>query len=168
MCEPISMSIAAGLMIAGAAVSAKASVDAGNYQAQVAENQAKMELWKGQAEEQAVREATQQALGEQRAEYAARGINPNFGTPVNVQAATAEKGELDALTIRVNSKNTAAGLISQGRAAKAAGQMDAISTVLSTAGKVASMWATPVPAAGGTPGAAGAGAAKSINGLKTG
>ena len=147
MCEPISMSIAAGLMVAGAAVSAKASIDAGNYQAQVAENQAKLTTWKAQVEEQNVREKTRQMISEQRAEFAARGIDPNIATPVNIQAQTAEQGELDALTIRVNAKNEAAGLRSQGAAAKALGKSQAISTVLSTAGKVASMWANPAGAA---------------------
>lgn len=154
------MSIAAGMMIAGAAVSAKASIDAGNYQAQVADNQAKLTMWKAQAEEQNVREKTAQMIAEQRAEYGARGINPNFGTPVNIQAQTAGQGELDALTLRVNAKNEAAGLISQGQAAKSLGKMQAISTVLQTAGKVASMWANPAGAApdgfstgGGTGGA---------------
>lgn len=144
MCEPITLAAATGLMVAGAFVSAKASIDAGDYQAQVANNQAQLTEWKARVDEQAKREETAQVIAKQRSEFAARGINPNFGTPVNVQAATAEIGELDALTIRINAKNEAAGLRSQGAFAKVQAKNEAIGTALTTAGQVAKMWA-PAP-----------------------
>lgn len=144
MCEPVTLTIATGLMIAGAAVSAKAQMDAGDYQAQVANNQAQLTEWTARVAEQEKRQETAQTISKQRSEYAARGINPNFGTPVNIQAATAEIGELDALTIRVNAKNEAAGLRSQGEMAKVTARNQATGTLLTTAGSVAKMWA-PAP-----------------------
>lgn len=150
MCEPISATTAAYIAIAstvatvaGAAVSIKASTDAADYQAQVARNQAQLTKWNAEIAEQEKREETRQIIGKQRAEFAARGLNPNFGTAANVQAQTAEIGELDALTIRVNAKNEAAGLRSQADAAKALGSSQAWGTALTTAGQVAGKWATP-------------------------
>lgn len=150
MCEPISATVATYAAIAatvaavgGAAVSIKASTDAADYQAQVAKNQAQLTEWNAKIAEQEKREETRQLIGKQRAEFAARGLNPNFGTAGEIQAQTAEIGELDALTIRINAKNEAAGLRSQGEAARAYGRNQALGTALTTAGQVAGQWATP-------------------------
>lgn len=143
MCEPITiLAVSTALAVAGGAVAADAQMKAGAYQAQVAKNQAKMVKDAAAVEEQQSREKTAQTISAQRAQYAAHGIDPNLASAADVQVSTAMIGELDALTIRTNAKNQAAGIMDQGRAAKALGNAQAWSTALSTAGQVAGSWAS--------------------------
>lgn len=156
MCDPVTLTVVAtGLAVAGGAVTMNAQMQAGAYQAQVANNQAKMVEQKALVEEHRKREETAQIISQQRAKYAASGIDPNMGSAENVQVSSALVGELDALTIRTNAKNEAAGLRSQGAAAKALGNAQAFSTALGTASQVAGTWSSflqtptvPKPGAG--------------------
>jgi hypothetical protein len=145
MCDPITLTaVASGLVLAGGALEAKGQMDAAKYQAQVARNQADLTEMNAQIAEQEKREETEQLLGQQRADFAARGINPNLATPSRIYESTARQGELDALTIRTNARNEVAGLHSQANASIALGRNQAYGTALSTAGQVAKMWA-PAP-----------------------
>lgn len=141
MCEPMTiMAVSTGLALAGAAVTMNAQMQAGAYQAQVANNQAKMVQDRALVEEHRKREETAQIIAQQRAKYAASGIDPNMGSAEQVQVSSAIVGEQDALTIRTNAKNEAAGLRSQGAAAKAMGTAQAFSTALGAASQVAGSW----------------------------
>lgn len=146
MCDPVTMTVLAVTSlvatVAGGAMQASAQAKAGAYQAQVANNQAKMVTDAAKVAEGREREKTAQTISLQRANYAASGIDPNIGSSVDVQASTAITGELDALTIRTNAANEAAGLRNQGAAAKALGMQQAIATSISTVGQVAGQAAT--------------------------
>ena len=146
MCDPVTLTVlAVGSLVATAAggiAQADAQRKAGSYQAQVANNQAKMVEDAARVAEQNEREKTAQTISTQRANYAAAGIDPNFGSPTDVQASTAITGELNALTIRTNAANEAQGLREQGIAARQTGKSQATGTLLSTAGQVAGQAAT--------------------------
>lgn len=100
-----------------------------SYQQQVAKNNAILAqrnaaaaLQAGDVREQAKRRETAGIIGAQRAAYAAHGVDVNVGSPVDVQASTAELGELDALTIRNNAAREAYGYqIQKGNATAEAG-----------------------------------------------
>ena len=85
----------------------QAQVAANN--AQIAQNNAKAALAAGAVEEQNQRLLTEQRIGKVRANAGAAGVDPNFGSPLDLQSDTAKLGELDALTIRNNAARRAYG-----------------------------------------------------------
>lgn len=95
---------------------ADAAVRSGNYQgdiyelnATVAEQQRVDAIARGQEAESRSRAGTRQLAGRQRAVGAAQGLALDTGSIANLQAETAQLGELDALTIRNNAKREAWG-----------------------------------------------------------
>jgi len=80
-----------------------------DYNAAVAETQAKDAVARGQLEEQRFRGQVRGTIGAQRAGAAADNIDVGFGSAVDVQADAAYLGELDALTIRSNAAREAWG-----------------------------------------------------------
>jgi hypothetical protein len=112
-----------GMAVAGTAMNAygqikqgKAARDAGESQAQreefnagVAEQQAKDALVRGREEESHLRSQVRQVIGGQRAALAAQGVDVGMGSAVDVQNDTMRSGELDALTVRNNAKREAWG-----------------------------------------------------------
>ena len=124
-----------GTMIAGAAMKAKSQWSEGNaamkagegqrdvaesqaslsdYNAQVADLQAKDALERGAEEESRFRIGVRDLVGKQRTGFAASGIDVGYGSAVDVQADTAFLGELDARTIRTNAMREAWGFNVQG------------------------------------------------------
>lgn len=79
------------------------------YNASVADLQAKDAIERGVEEESRYRAGVRGLIGAQRAGYAASGVDVGFGSPVDVQADTARIGELDALTIKTNATREAWG-----------------------------------------------------------
>ncbi len=160
MCVPL-VALAAVASVAGTAVSffgmqqqASSAAASANYQAQVArnnaviqENNAQAAIQAGQTEEQNQRRKTAQLEGAARAAIGANGVSTTSGTSLDVLGDTAKLGELDALTIRSNAGRTAynyrvegmsqtaeAGLdVAKGQAAKTAGAIGGMSTLLSGA-----------------------------------
>jgi len=116
-----------GVIIAGLAVSAAstaygvaASRAQGRYQAGVEEQNQKQGLLaaadairRGDIEEDQARLKTRLRIGEQRAGYAASGVELGSGSPLDVTSDTAMFGELDALTIRSNAQREAWGYVAQ-------------------------------------------------------
>lgn len=100
----------------GSGMSATASIRAGNaenalakYNAQVAENNAKVADYsaqdaveRGAADETAHRIETKRLIGRQRVSLAAQGQDLGSGSAVEIQADTARQSEVDALEIRAN------------------------------------------------------------------
>lgn len=96
---------------AGQLYSGMAQARAANYQAKVAEMNARIErkravdaIDRGHEEERKHRMEVAQLQGEQEASYAASGLDLSYGSPNAVIASTATLGELDAQTIRSNAR----------------------------------------------------------------
>lgn len=148
---------------AGAIQSGNAAKAAGDYNAQVAENnkivaerQAADALARGQIAEDEQRRKTMAIKGAQRAALGASGVALDSGSPLDILGDTAAFGELDALTIRSNAEREAygyrvqgmnfeaeAGLArAQGKAAQTAGYVGAGGTLLSGLATVGDRWYT--------------------------
>jgi hypothetical protein len=131
------------------------------YQAAVAQNNqtianenATLALQQGQQQEAAKQQQTAQLGGKITAAEAGAGIDPTFGTATRLQSDTASLGETDALTIRTNAENTAAGYRNQGLQFQAqagmdqtaasnaltAGALNAFGSFASSSSSVASKW----------------------------
>lgn len=79
------------------------------FNAKVAELQAKDALVRGAQDESKFRASVRGLIGTQRADYAASNIDVSYGSAADVQAETAFQGELDALTIHTNTAREAWG-----------------------------------------------------------
>lgn len=147
-----------------------ASGAAGEYRAQVAENNAKTAEMNATMTSQAGETAaansslkTAAVIGRQKAAQGANNIDVNSGSAAQVRSATAALGRLDALTIRSNAAREAYGYKVQGsdfkaeanldramgKEARTSGWLGAAGTLLSTAstvGKDYSSWQTKTPA----------------------
>lgn len=166
MCELATLSLVAGIASAGvgaigAVQQGQAQKDSADYQAAVDRNnailsqrQARDALERGQADQQTQMRKNADALGRARASYASRGIEGNFGSPLEVMGDMAQFGALDAKTIGVNSEREAAGYAAQaansnasatlrqmqGNNAQTAGFIGGANSLLSGATSVAERW----------------------------
>jgi hypothetical protein len=157
-----------GLMLAGAGSvmgatgayrSAAGQKAALSYQASVAdananinEQQAEVALMNGQQTEAAQRLKTAAMLGDQKAAFAANGVDVNSGSPIEVMASTKGLGERDAFTIRDNAARMAWAYRERAKGFQGEASMDratagamnpgmaAIGSLLSSAGTVADKW----------------------------
>lgn len=164
MCEPTTIMLVASLAITAAAgaYTADAQKKQGQYQQEVAEQNAELSDLKatqasqiGHIEEERQRNRVKQAIGSQRAALAANGVDLQSGTALDMVAETALFGEEDALTTRFNALNDAWGLRAQGvdyrnqgNAARAAGDNAATGTYLTTAASMASTGSSAYGGAG--------------------
>jgi hypothetical protein len=140
----------------GAIQQGNAAAASANYNAQVADMNAKLTerrardaLERGQMEEQQQRMKTSQIIGQQKAAMAANGVDLKFGSPLDTLVDTATMGELDALTIRANTyreerdtrqqannlTGQASMLRAEAKSAKQGGFLNAFGTVLGGAAK---------------------------------
>lgn len=101
---------------------AKAENKAAEYNASImganadlAEIQAKNAEEAGALEEKQHRQKVSQLIGKQRAAFGASGAVVDTGSALDVTADTAALGEMDAMTIRKNTRNAAWGYRTQGR-----------------------------------------------------
>jgi enamine deaminase RidA (YjgF/YER057c/UK114 family) len=131
---------------------AQAEKAAGNYQASVAEQNAKLNDFRaeqagqiGAMKENAYRDRVRQMAGAQRTVLAANGIDLGSGTATDLVSDTYTLGEQDALTIRFNAMNEAWGYRTQavndrnsGTFAKFQGKNAAKQTYLTTSASIAS------------------------------
>ncbi len=162
MCDPITLTV---LTIAATAVTAYGQVSAGNaanaqakYEAKVADRNSKLSSEAGvDARKRGEREQlnrwrrASQQMGEQRAGFAAAGLDVNFGTPALVVEDTAMIANEDVLTITDNTKKESKGFDIEGanfrdsakasrmrgKAAKQAGYIGAAGTLLAGASQAA-------------------------------
>jgi hypothetical protein len=143
--------IALASSAATGAYTADASKKQGQYQAEVAHQNAALSDHKaaqaatiGSIQEERARTRGKLAIGQQRAAIAANGVDLGSGTAMDIVSDTALFGEEDALTTRFNAMNDAWGLRAQavdyrnqGRAAKAKGKNEATGTYLTTGANMA-------------------------------
>lgn len=120
--------------------------------ARVSESAAQATLLTGQREEQKSMLATANLKSAQRVGFAANGVDLGEGSPVNVLTTTDTMGQIDANTIKANAIKSAWGYRTQGvnqtnqatMSRAAAGAIDptmsAASSLLGSAGSVASSW----------------------------
>jgi hypothetical protein len=111
----------------------------GRYQAQVEEENRKQGLiaaadaiQRGDVEETAQRTRTRLLISEQRAKFAASGIDVSQGTPIDVTSDTAAFGEMDALTIRSNAQREAWGYVAEAEGFKRKANLTRLATRNST------------------------------------
>jgi hypothetical protein len=166
MCS-LTLALTIGSTLLGAAgqvQQAQATAAADKYNAQVqemnatlSERRARDAVERGQAEEARKRAEVSRILGQQKAAFAANGVDIGFGSPLDTIVDTATMGELDALTIRSNSYreaydrridavNQRAGASLSRMEAKNAttgGYLAAAGTVLTGAGKAYQQYRTP-------------------------
>ena len=149
MCEPTTILLIASTVIAagGAVAQGVAANNAGKANARVQEIMAADAIKRGNADEASQRRITKSALGKQRARFAASGAEANTGSAAEIQADTAEFGELDALRIRNNAEREAFALEagaaisrSSGKNALLSGVLKAGGSLIGGAGKVSSKW----------------------------
>jgi hypothetical protein len=107
---------------------AQAAQGAANYNATIKRQQAASELQQANAREEQQRRGSRQLLGQQRAALAQAGIGAG-GSALDIEEQSADRAELDALTMRYEGDLRAKGLLAaaegaeyEGRAAIAAGQ----------------------------------------------
>lgn len=137
---PLALSIVGtGMSVAGALSQANVARATGEYNAQLAEQNAVLAGQQAAEEERRFRVASRKQLGAMRAAYSASGVELE-GTPMDVLAESAYVAELDALTIRRGGEASAAALQSQatldrlyGRAQQQGGYYSAASELLSGA-----------------------------------
>ncbi|MHC8321202.1 virion core protein, T7 gp14 family [Pseudomonas sp. GB2N2] len=107
---PFAIMAVGGLMQAQAAKKeGAAAASAALQNAQFSEASAADTIKRGDFESDQQRIQTRDAIGTQRAGFAANGIDVNSGTAANIQDDTAQLGELDALTIKNNAAREAWG-----------------------------------------------------------
>ena len=151
-------SLAAGGLSAYSSIQAgRSAKEAGNYNAAVAENQAKAEEWAGRdaavrgADRAAQRrEDARRVAGAQVAGFGASGVDVTTGSPLDLLTETAGFGELDALTEINNARREAYGHTVaagnqrakaaldrfQGSAARRTGYLNAGGTILGSVGQM--------------------------------
>lgn len=167
MADPVTWAIiAAGTAAAGTALAAvgsirqgQAAAGAANYNAQLAEQNAQVAAAQGEAAAEAQRRDSQRNIGKALALYGASGVQTDTGSPSDVLADSARNASLDNLTIKYNAKLRAMGLEAQAGLDRAnasnsesAGYLNATSTLLSGASRVAGMRSgagTGTPSLGG-------------------
>jgi hypothetical protein len=152
MCEPATIAlIAAGVSLAGTGVSAYGQVQAGKNANATAKFNAEMQNRaahdaevRGSLDAADKRQETRQLIARQIAALSGTGADLTSGTALDLMTESAGMGALDALRIRYNAQNQAAGLNAQadigrfeGRAAQRAGYMNAAGTLLSGASSAA-------------------------------
>jgi hypothetical protein len=138
----------------GAGVAAAGAYEQGQYQSDVAKNNAVIQqrmaddaLRRGEIEVENHQRKVAALKGEQRAAMGANGVAIDSGTSLGVLEDTAQFGALDALTIRSNAQREAFGMnmaAMNSRAdadmASTAGKYNAAATLLSGAGSVGKDW----------------------------
>lgn len=139
--------------LAGVVGSVASGVSANNvaqYNAKVAENNAKAERERAAYEAGITRDRVRQVVGAQRAAGAASGLDITSGTPVAVLGDSAKAGELDVLSrlysgesAAIAYQNDAERMRAEGRAQQTAGFINAGTSLLSGLGRMANRRSTP-------------------------
>ena len=161
--------ISLGATLAGGVVSGigaerqnEAMANAANYNAAVARNAATFAQQQGEVSAQANDRRTAALIGRQRAVYAAGNLDVNTGSPLDIQADTAQVGRLNSLTIRNNAAREAYGYeaganldVAAAQNYQTAGDTAMLGSLIGTAGSVGSKWSA-MQSAGVDPFAVGA------------
>ena len=146
--------VGAVAMVAGTGLAAYSQYEAGqaakataNYNAKLAENEAKAKEQQAHVESQQMQKQKERLIAAQRAGFAKGGAVITEGTPLLLMAEQAGEAELDILNQQRNRAMEATSLKSeatlqkyQGKQTARAANIQAAGTVLSTAGKGASTY----------------------------
>ena len=132
MCDPVSaMVVGTGLNVAGKMRQGAAANAAGKFNAKVGERNAKRlersaqdASRRGGIEAERLTEQGAQAIGTQRATFGARGVDFNFGSPMDIILATTTAIELDRNTVLENAKREADDLTAAAWNARVGASMD--------------------------------------------
>ena len=132
MCDPLTAT-AIAVSATASVVGGIGSYQAGQFNQKVAENNAVMAkrhaedtLRRGALAEAEQRKRTDALKGTQKAAAAANNVVVGSGSSLDILEATAEMGELDALTIRTNAEREAAGLRFDAQNYQAQGKFSAL------------------------------------------
>lgn len=149
MCSVVLGVMAAGLVLGavGTVQQGQAANNAANFQSQLAKRQAKDARARGAAAEAEQGLATRQLKGRQRAALAGGGVEVDTGSALDITSDTGQFGQLDALTVRNNAEREALRHQAEASLLQSTGQnqltgsfIGAGSTLLTSAGTVASKW----------------------------
>lgn len=132
----------AAVLVGGGAVSAygqlmqgQAAKQAGEYNAQVAEQNAMLSLQQSKEEERKFRIQARRQVGEIKASYGASGVQLE-GSPLDVLEDNVEQMETDAQSIRQNGINRAVAFKNQARLDRFQGEMGLQGSYFSAAGSL--------------------------------
>lgn len=149
--------IATAAMLVGTAVQAGGQYQQGKYQKALAYQQASLEEAKGRdaierglLEEKKVNREYARIKGTQKNQLAASGLSLSGGSPADVLAGTEAARADDVNVTRINAQrsrwgflNNAVSMRAEGDAAKKAGTINAIGTVINGVSMVAPKWYKP-------------------------
>lgn len=148
MCDPVTMTVvaigASGLAAYGQIQSANAAADAQEAQGRQLAQQAGHEQDAANAQAERIRSAARRQAAEAAAAFSASGVSVDAGTPLKIDQEITRGGELDALNTIISGgresdtlTNEAAAMGKQAKATRKAGQMQAVSTLMSGASSAA-------------------------------
>jgi hypothetical protein len=139
MAAPLAIAAISATVI-GSGISAYSAISQGDYQAQVAKNNAQIAsnnstyaLQQGAVQEQDQALKTRAAVGEETASAASNGIDVNTGSAATVRAGTVGLGALSGATIRNNAARAALGFTQQSEQFSDQAQADAQAGALGAA-----------------------------------
>ena len=149
MCDPVTMAVVAvgagALSAYGQMEAANAAADAQEAQGKAMATQAGQEQDAANAQAERIRSAAKRQRAEAAAAFSASGVSVDAGTPLKIDQEIARGGELDALNTIISGGRESDTLTREaeafGRTAKAtrkAGQMQAVSTLMSSASSASS------------------------------
>jgi hypothetical protein len=135
--------VAAGAAVVGAAVSAYSAIKqgqsaqaAGNYNAQVAQNNAISATQQGSAAEAQSRLQSRAQIGLEQANFGASGVDMSSGSPLDVLRGSAAQGELDAQQTKYSYQMKALGYSTDATLSSFEGNNAANSGYLGAAGRL--------------------------------
>lgn len=148
MCDPVTMAVVAigtsGVAAYGQMQAADAASDAQEAQGRQLAQQAGREQDAANAQAERIRSAAKRQRAEAAAAFSASGVSVDAGTPLKIDQEIARGGELDALNTIISGgreaetlTNEAAAFGKQAKASRKAGQMQAVSTLMSGASSAA-------------------------------
>lgn len=110
MCDPFTviMAASAGLKAGGSLIAGARSSKAARIQAELAGINADIAAKTGLNRENTLRDQVSRIEASQTASFAARGLDPSFGSPLQTAAFTAGQGETDARLIRADTLSAVA------------------------------------------------------------
>ena len=146
--EPATMSLllSAGggtMSFLGGLEAAEAAEEAGEYNAQTAEEKARIARWEGNLQVRAQQRTAAKVLGTARATYANSGVQSGEGSALDILQESAANAAFDKIMIETDTNIKVAGLTSQaaisryeGSVRKTSGQLSAAGSLLTTAGDI--------------------------------
>jgi hypothetical protein len=128
--------VGTGVAVAGQVQAGRQAAATANYNAQLAEKQAAATDTAARETMRRARIENRRALGQQRAGFAAAGLNPDDGSPLQVQAETAAILQLNAVEEQKIAQQQTQSLLGQASAERLYGQSARRGANLAAAGSL--------------------------------